>query len=308
MRRLTGLGNTARMSAEASRTPQERALRHVASVASGPPVDPSLRVTLNFHPDRVLHGKPILDALADDGLYRSQFVTGTSNGGPTAYPGGDRWRWESRIFDASYDEAPAQERPVYGALNFRRKPVGGAPRFGSAHFRLTAEAVARTTFCYPDSFLEPSDFGVADRMGLIGLALADSKDDLDDYIEAQVHGAVRPDCHVEALVLDPCYRGTPVEAAALRLGCPVEWHGGFRLGVEELRRHPDYRGQEYVDLGTRIAVDGVLDPGIIGDAARADRYDPLSVKKVWHYLARFGAGTTTGPSRAGSRAARMRPE
>ncbi|MFG2657584.1 DUF3626 domain-containing protein [Streptomyces sp. NPDC048425] len=280
------------MSTEASRTPQERALRHVASVASGPPVDPSLRVTLNFHPDRLLHGKPILDALADDGVYRSQFVTGTSNGGLTAHPGGDRWRWESRIFDGSYDDAPAQERPVYGALNFRRKAVGGAPRFGSAHFRLTARTVARTTFCYPDSFLEPSDFGVADRMGLIDLALADtdSRDDLDDYIEAQVHGPVRLNCHVEAVVLDPCYRDSPVEAAALRLGCPVEWHGGFRLGVEELRRHPDYRGQEYVDLATRIAVGGVLDPRIVGDAARAGHYSRQSLKKVWHYLARFGVG------------------
>ncbi|MFB7194454.1 DUF3626 domain-containing protein [Streptomyces sp. NPDC056240] len=279
------------MSTDAARTPQERALRHVASVASGPPVDPSLRVTLNFHPDRLLHGKPILDALADDGVYRSQFVTGTSNGGLTAHPGGDRWRWESRIFDGSYDEAPAHERPVYGALNFRRKAVGGAPRFGSAHFRLTARTVARTTFCYPDSFLEPSDFGVADRMGLIDLALpdTDSRDDLDDYIEAQVHGPVRLNCHVEAVVLDPCYRDSPVEAAALRLGCPVEWHGGFRLGVEELRRHPDYRGQEYVDLAARIAVGGTLDPRIIGDAARGGCHDPQSVKKVWHYLARFGA-------------------
>ncbi|MFA3839226.1 DUF3626 domain-containing protein [Streptomyces aureus] len=276
------------MSSEAFRTPQERALRHVASVASGPPLDPALRVTLNFHPDRLLHGKPILDALADDGLYRSQFVTGTSNGGLTAYPGGDRWRWESRIFDGSYDEAPAQERPVYGALNFRRKTVGAAPRFGSAHFRLSAEAVARTTFCYPDSFLEPADFGVAARMGLIGLALADRQDDLDDYIEAQVHGPVRLNRHVEAVVLDPCYRDSPVEFAALRLGCPVEWHGGFRIGVEELRRHPDYRGSEYVELAVQIAVGGMLDPRIIGDAARAGRHDPQSVKKVWHYLARFG--------------------
>ncbi|MFG2869740.1 DUF3626 domain-containing protein [Streptomyces sp. NPDC048338] len=252
-------------------------------------MDPALRVTLNFHPDRLLHGRPILDAMAEDGVYHSQFVTGTGNGGLTAHPGGDRWRWESRIFDGAYDEATAHERPVYGALNFRRKPVGGAPRFGSAHFRLTTRTLTRSTFCYPDSFLEPSDFGVATRMGLIALALADRQDQLDDYIEAQVHGPVRLRCHVEALVLDPCYRGTAVEHAALRLGCPVEWHPGFRLGVEELRRHPGYRGQEYVDLGTRIAVDGMLDPRIVGDAARAGLHDPQAVKKVWHYLARFGA-------------------
>lgn len=267
-------------------TARERAIRHVAALASGPPLDPALRVTLNFHPDRSSGGKPILDALAEEGVYVSQFVTGTSNGGLTAYPGGDRWRWESRIFDGAYDNAAPEERPVYGALNFRRKAVGAAPRFGSAHFRLTGETLARTTFCYPDSYLEPSDFGVAERMGLIELALADTQDDLDDYIEAQVHGPVRLDRDVEALVLDPCYRGTPVEDAAKRLGCPVEWHHGLRLEVDELRLHPGYRGQEYVDLGTRIAVDGVLDPRVVGEAAR--HHDPQAVKKVWHYVARFG--------------------
>ncbi|WP_445079032.1 DUF3626 domain-containing protein [Streptomyces hayashii] len=265
-------------------------------------MDLALRVTLNFHPDRLLHAKPILDVMAEDGTYRSQFVTGTSNGGLTAHPGGDRWRWESRIFGGAYDGGAADERPVYGALNFRRNPVGAAPRFGSAHFRLTAETLARTTFCYPDSFLEPSDFGVAAHMGLIELALADYQDELDDYIEAQVHGPVRLRGHVEALVLDPCYRDTTVEAAAVRTGCPVEWHPGFRLKIEELRRHPDYRGQEYVDLATQIAVDGVLDPRIVGNAARADRYDPQAVKKVWHYLARFGA-----PPKATARPATPEP-
>jgi hypothetical protein len=281
------------MSSDALDAARERALRHVTELSSGRPLDPALRVTLNFHPDRTAQGKPILEALAESGVYVSQFVTGTSNGGLTAFPGGDRWRWESRIFGGAYDDAAAWERPVYGALNFRRKPVGAAPRFGSAHFRLAAHTPARTTFCYPDSCVDPSDFGVADRMGLIELALADRQDALDDYIEAQVHGQVRLDRDVEALVLDPCYRGTDVEEAARRLPCPVEWHPGFRLTVGELCRYPAYRGQEYVDLGARIAVDGLLDARIVGDAVRAGRYDPQAVKKVWHCLARFGA-----PSRA----------
>ncbi|WP_432742244.1 DUF3626 domain-containing protein [Streptomyces sp. JH002] len=290
------------MSPATPRSAQERALAHVAGRASGPPLDPGLRVTLNFHPDRLCDGRPILDAMAEDGVYRSQFVTGTSNGGLTAHPGGDRWHWESRMFGGAYDDAPAHERPVYGALNFRRKPVGAAPRFGSAHFRLAAGTSARTTFCYPDSFLAPSHFGSAARMGLIGPALADRRDDLDDYIEAQVHGAVRPACHAEALVLDPCYRGTAVEEAALRLGCPVEWHPGFRLEVRELLRHSGYRGPEYVDLGARIAVGGVLDPRAVGDAARTGDHDPQALKKVWHCLARFGA-----PGTAAGRTARPAP-
>lgn len=279
------------MKPDPSSPAHRRALAHVTALSHGPAVDPTLRVSLNFHPDRLVRGRPILEAMAADGGYRSQFVTGTSNGGLTAHPGGDRWTWESRIFGGAYDTAPAHERPVYGALNFRRKIVGAAPRFGSAHFRLRAATLERTTFCYPDSVFAPAHFGVAARMGLIDLALADDVDDLDDYIEAQVHGPVHPADDVEALVLDPCYRGTEVETAANRLGCPIEWHPGFRVSVATLRRHPEYRGAEFVELGARLAEAGELDPGRIGDAARHGGHDPQAVKKVWHYLARFGAPT-----------------
>ena len=278
------------------------ALRHVAGGSSGPAVDPEVRITLNFHPDRPAGGVPILVALARDGAYHSQFVTGTSNGGLTARPGGDRWHWESRIFGGAYDEAAAHERPVYGALNFRRQVVGAAPRFGSSHFRLRAGAVARATFCYPDSAAEPTDFGVAAGMSLIELAEADEQDALNDYIEAQVHGGVDLARDMEALVLDACYRGTPVETAARRLPCPVEWHPGYRLTVAGLRRHADYRGPQYVELGARIARDGLIDPRAIGDAARTGRYELQHLKMVWHTLARFGApeGAGTAYSAAGA--------
>ncbi|MFF4112833.1 DUF3626 domain-containing protein [Streptomyces sp. NPDC001714] len=285
------------------------ALRHVAALSSGPPVDPGLRITLNFHPDRLSGGLPILEALARDGIYHSQFVTGTGNGGLTAHPGGDRWRWESRIFGGAYDDAHPAERPVYGALDFRRQVVGAAPRFGSAHLRLTGPALHRTTFCYPDSAAEPTDFGVAAGTHLLALADADQRDALNDYVEAQVHGGVRLDRDVEALVLDACYRDTPVAVAAGRLPFPVEWHPGYRLTVPDLRRHADYRGPEYAELGAAIAEKGVVDPRIIGAAARTGRYEIQDLKMVWHTLARFGApegagtaysagavGRTPGPS------------
>lgn len=270
----------------------QRALGHVAALASGGPVDRSLRITLNFHPDRVTRdGTPLLEQLRADGVYRSQFVTGTSNGGLAAHPGGDRWRWESRILGGAYDGEAAEARPVYGALNHRRRSVGGSPRFGSAHLRLRSEALDRATFCFPDSFYEPSTFGVADAAhAVIAASLADGgpADPMDDYVEAQVHGPVLLERDVEALVLDPCYRDTAVEAQARRLPVPLEWHGGFRLTVTELRRHPDYRGPEFVELGTVIAEDGSLDPRVIGAALRTGRHDPQSLKRVWHCLANFG--------------------
>jgi hypothetical protein len=232
---------------------------------------------------------PILEAMARDGLYRSQFDTGTSNGGLTAHPGGERWSWESRIFGSAYDEVPASERPKYGSLNFRRRATGGSPRFGSAHLRLRQETLVRTTFCYPDSVFEPTHFGVNSRMTLVALAEADDKDRLDDYVEAQVHGALLLARDVEALVLDPCFQGTDVQRAADRLPCALEWHDGFRLGVDELQKHPHYRGAEYIELGISLAQDGCLDPLVLGDASRTGRYEDQALKRLWHYIARFGS-------------------
>lgn len=268
---------------------QQRAIAHVAARAQGDRIDPSLRVTLHFHPDRLIGGEPILEAMARDGVYRSQFETGTSNGALTAHPGGARWLWESRIFAGAYDAANAAERPKYGALNFRRRRLGGSPRFGSAYLRLSAELLSRMTFCYPDSVFEPTSFGTAAQISsLVVMAEIDTRDVLDDYIEAHVHGVVDLTRHVEALVLDPCYVDTDVETASSKLGCPVEWHPGFRLSRDELCRHPDYRGPQYVELGLSLARDGYLTPRLIGDAARTGRYDEQALKRVWHYVARFG--------------------
>jgi len=125
-------------------------------------------------------------------------------------------------------------------------------------------------------------------MSLIPDAMNAGLDPIDDHIEAQVHGPVRVDSDVEALVLDPSYRGTEVEVLARRLPCAVEWHPGFVLEVETLRQHPSFRGAEYVELGMSIAHDGYLTPRILGEAARSGKYDVQDLKKVWHYLARFG--------------------
>jgi uncharacterized protein DUF3626 len=110
----------------------KRAIAHVAALAVGGPGDLAGRVTLRFHPGRLAGGVPILRRMAADGIYRSQFDTGTSNWGLTAYPGGDRWRRENQMSGSAYD-GPAAARPEYGALNSRGRLVGETPRFASAH-------------------------------------------------------------------------------------------------------------------------------------------------------------------------------
>ncbi len=285
-----------------------RAISEVARRASGAPLNRSLRVTLNFHPDRLLAGASMLEWLARDGVYRSQFETGTSNGGLTARPGGERWRWEQRMFGGAYDDAPVGARPKYGALNHRRRRIGGAPRFGSAHLRLTEDALDRSTFCFPDSVFEPTAVATTERFDLFRLvevfdarARTDEVEGreggrLDDYVEAHVHGIIELARDVEAVVLDPCYRGTDVEDHAQLLGVPVEWHEGRRLSVETLAEHPAFRGPHVVEVGARIALDGVLNAAVIGHAVAAGQEDRQDLKKVWHCVARFGSPTERASS------------
>lgn len=266
-----------------------------------------MSLTINFHPDRrVRSGEELLiERLVDDGVWRSQFETGTSNGGLTAHPGGDRWRWEARLFTGRYDGGPARDRPKYGALNRLGRTTGGSPRFGSAHLRLGPRVLERTSFCYPDSVFEPEHVAAqcdtAALAGLMALAEADdaagTRDALDDYIEAHVHGPLVLADDVTAVVLDPCYRGTAVEAAAeklaLRHRVGVEWHEGFRLHVDDLATRPGYRGPRIVDVARDVAArhapDGWLNPRSIGDAVHAGAHDPQDLKKVWHHTARWGA-------------------
>ena len=158
------------------------------------------------------------------------------------------------MFGGAYDQAPPEQRPKYGALNYRRRPAGGSVRFGSSHLRLARRVLSRVTFCYPDSST----------------------------------GTLRLDRDIEALVLDPSFRDTDVETAARELPCCLEWHHGFRLHVDDLRRHGDYRGTHVVQAGLDIAEHGWLDARIIGDAVPRRAYSPQTLKQLWHCTARYG--------------------
>ncbi|MET7767951.1 DUF3626 domain-containing protein [Nocardia sp. NPDC005366] len=274
----------------AGKTPAAVAISHVERFALGSPLPRSARVNLHFHPDMPVGTRTTLEAIAAEGVYRSQFETGTGNGGLTAYPGGDRWRWESRIFGGAYDDSAPAHRPKYGSLNYRADPYGSSPRFGSSYFVVNEATLRRTTFCYPDSFFEPVSFGTARAMDLIRLARESVVDDpLDAYIEAHVHGPVDIATDVEALVLDRSYRGTPIEDAAADLACPVRWHPGFVVDMDKVAQHSGYRGEYIVEVARAVADRDVLNARILG-VARGAGFEPGELKKVWHYLARYGRG------------------
>ncbi len=270
--------------------PVDVALINVRNKSKGTSLQDAFTVTINFHPDRLTSDNtPLLLAMARTGVLKSQFETQTSNGGLTAYKGGERWQWEQRVFDGAYDDAPDNLRPKYGALNYRQYPMGASPRFGSAFFKLKPHILERTTFCYPDSYFNPDDFATSHRLSdLVAMATQAQVDRLDDYIEAHIPGELSLCEDVESLVLDPVYRSTLIEQQARDLGVVVELHDGYELTIEHMAQFPDYRGQEFVELAKRLAVNGVIDATLLARAVTEQGYEEQEIKKVWHYLARFG--------------------
>lgn len=241
-------------------------------------------ISLHFHPGWAYGVGTVIDSIAEGGAYRSQWVTGTSNGGLTARAGGDRARWGSRLFAGEYDEVHAHERPVYGAWNRRDDAYGAAPRFGSAYFRLRPDVLSRATFCWPDSVYDPAAFGDAgsldelcqlaeaglrDRAALhesaAGLALDDP---LNDYVEAHVHGELLIGRDVEALVVDPTDREEHAEALSL-LTCAVEAHPGYRVTADMI--DPAYRGEAPLELARRL---DEVTPQRLAAAQRSGVHDP----------------------------------
>jgi hypothetical protein len=228
------------------------------------------RVAVHFHPDRLVGGLTVAAGLLRDGAYRSQFVTGVSAGGLTAFPGGARDRWEAAMFAGAYQQPGVRpaDRPVYGALDLLGHADGPAPRFGSCRLRLHPHVLARTTLSVGDSISEPADRGTlqaplpvvaglleevaAGRLHLgsrelgprdaAGMLLSASGPPqamdhlgraMDEYLEAQVHGPVRPLEDADELVADRSFRGTAVggELVALAERCALDlrWHHGFAL-------------------------------------------------------------------------------
>lgn len=281
--------------------------RRANACAAHPPtgVAAAGSITLNFHPDRRLaDGRMVIEAMAEDGIYRSQFETGVTSGSRTAYPGGERDSWEDKLFEGAYRGCHPRDRPKYGALNVMACSDGAAPRFGSCHVRLRPDAVHRATFTFGDSHLGPTEIGTADAFHCVQTAFraaawpaAAPGRALDDYVEAQVHGPIRFADHVEAVVLDPSFRRTPIADLTAALGVQREWTTGFELRAGDY--DGEFRGPHMPSLARAVAdVYGeVIDAAVVGRFAnepqrwaRFGEPDELLqyAKHLWHTLVRYG--------------------
>lgn len=92
------------------------------------------RVVVHFHPDRPVVGRLVAQALLEDGIYKTQFETGISNGLVAAQPGGLRDEWERHLFHGAYqmDGVTASQWLKYGALDLMRSAEGRLRVLGRA--------------------------------------------------------------------------------------------------------------------------------------------------------------------------------
>lgn len=274
------------------------------------------RVTMSFHPDRLRpDGLSVAEGLLADGRYRSQFDTRVTNGSPTAVRGGSRDAWERALFGDAYPDET--ERPKYGAFNVREHADGGSPRFGSCFFVLAPAVTRRCTFTWGDSNVGPEHVGTIEVFDAVlaawleGVAggIRESIDApvhggvgraLDEYIEAQIHGPIRLDEDIEALVVDPAFREDPtLRVLADRYCFAVRTHPGFVLSAAEI--DDTFRGPRMRPLAERLAGSAAFDVAVIGRAAAelartpekwADWGPPdeawQHLKQLWHCMVQFG--------------------
>lgn len=285
----------------------------------------------------------VAEALLEQGLYKSQFETNLSNGSVSAYPGGERDLWEQKLFGGAYQREGVSnsERPKYGALNLMLHPDGPAPRFGSCYFLLSPKSSKRCTFTYMDSNQDPLEKGTSDELDDILAALltdVHSKNsaigeknlsprkliehlrfnlaapfpepscrepnrNLDEYIEAQIHGDISLQDDVDMLVADPSFLHTSIvrtlEEICRKYAIKLYWHKGFSLLAHEVPI--DFRGPSMPSLAMRIARNSRVDASVIGDAVMELRSDPSQwmdrgsykevlqeLKLLWHVLVKYG--------------------
>ncbi|MFA5479963.1 MAG: DUF3626 domain-containing protein [Candidatus Muiribacteriota bacterium] len=264
-------------------------------------------ITINFHPDRISNnGKTILENLLEQGNYYGQFKTGTTNGGKTAFNGGDRFLWEQRIFFDAYPNN-SLDRPVYGALNILKYIDGASVRFGSCHFTLKKEIVERCTFCYGDSSTNPKvsctydtficvladllddvknngkilNQVVLSEQQALAILLNNSKKlkalgrNLDFCIETHIHGDVNLMSDIDSFFIDESYRETIIgknaEELCQKYEIKLEWIPVRQISVEEIEEL--FRGPMIPLIAKKIDTmfgnnNGILNAAILGEASR----------------------------------------
>ena len=287
--------------------------------------------------------KTTIENLYKQGIYKSQFETFISSGAVSPFIGGSRDKWEKKLFGGAYNTlfTKTSERPKYGSLDLMLNADGPSPRFGSCYFVLKPEVSHRCTFTYMDSHQLPKERGTLKEFDFIISALLrdtfhhnntlgerditikelfhhinsnlgesiknltdmDPKRNLNNYIEAQIHGNISLKNDIETLVTDPSFIetdiGEKIEQTCNKYSIKLLWHMGFAMKTNDVPY--DFRGNEMPKLAEFISINKTINPFLIGFAVMDLYKNPekwknwgiekeiiQKLKLLWHVLVKYG--------------------
>ncbi len=287
-------------------------------------------------------GSSVAASMLDSTVYQNQFQSKCSNGKLAPEKGGSRDHWENALFENAYSapDLDSDLRPRYGALDLLKHNHGPAPRFGSCFFVLKAEVNERASFTFGDSHSLPKARGTTDLFDLVYADLLEQSfvyehalgescirpnkllekietrlneknisqrfssevRNLDQYIEAQVHGPIYWENDIEAVFVDDSFIGT-VEGEALadlamKNQFDLYWKDALSLNLENVPN--DFRGPEMPNFAAKVldVTEGgsILQARHLGLAAKilksassnTTNNSEQLLKLLWHTLLKYG--------------------
>lgn len=285
-------------------------------------------------------GVSVIELLLRTGIYKNQFETKISNGSLSAFKGGDRDVWENNLFGEVFsdEDYPMTQRPKYGALDLLRHADGPSPRFGSAYFILKPALTQAATFTYLDSYKTPDERGTINALNIILVSLIQDclenkealgetnmkpvelvdtiseklstpytqtvlhkpKQNLDQYIEAQVHADINLNKDVAILVADTAYQDTPIERSFKKLcekyQIALLWRQGLELPIEAAVANfrgtqiPNLVHQFTVNDSINVAVLAAIEKRLTKDLKNKEKLNAQlqQLKYLYHTLVQFG--------------------
>lgn len=169
--------------------------------------------------------------LANDTHYRNQFETFSSGG---TFDPRKRIQWENELFGEAYSEAKPAERCKYGVINASNDPRGvKACRQYGCSYLLLRNVRLRTTFSATDSAgMSLDDLATVDYYAHVLNQYSDAEladvirvssrkqfvanaDSVQAYKEAQIHGEILLDTHIELIMVHPSLKNDLLVRQAL---------------------------------------------------------------------------------------------
>ena len=230
------------------------------------------------------------------------------------------------------------QRPKYGALDLFRHADGPSPRFGSCYFVLKPALTQSATFTYLDSYKTPDERGTIKVFDVILMSLLRDclenkealgeaniepkelvakilenlstpytqtvlrkpKQNLDQYIEAQVHADILLKKDIAILVANTAYKNRPVETVIKKLcekyQIELLWCQGLELTME--MAVANFRGTTIPNMVTQFTVNDSINVAVLAETEKQLNKDLKNkeelntqlqqLKYLYHTLVQFG--------------------